>query len=202
MTDHLDSLVFAARRSGSDPRDSLRADLEVGWAYRLIQLYGTMRRPDFGEGCPARAILLKEGIPENMIPTIAETFRQEQAACRSRAFENALVEDMKRHGIEDTLVRHIAIGRPPSSHTAYSFVFSPPFVRPMWRESPPFFEARRSEVGPQMCRVDHQCIGVDRHWLPGCRKSCLTHRVRSSAGSGCSALRGPWAFGASLHHRP
>ncbi|QKV18958.1 DUF6538 domain-containing protein [Oricola thermophila] len=104
MTDHLDSLVFAARRSGSDPRDSLRADLEVGWAYRLIQLYGTMRRPDFGESCPARAILLKEGIPENMIPTIAETFRQEQVACRSRAFEDALVEDMKRHGIEDTLV--------------------------------------------------------------------------------------------------
>lgn len=104
MTDHLDSLVFAARRAGSDPRDSLRADLEVGWAYRLIQLYGTMRQPDFGENCPARARLLKDGIPESMIPAIADTFRQEQAACRSRAFEATLVEDMKRHGIEDTLV--------------------------------------------------------------------------------------------------
>ena len=104
MTDHLDTLAFAARRTGSDPADSLRADVEVGWAYRLIQIYGTMRQPDFGDDCPARARLLKEGIPENLVPAIAETFRVEQKACRSRPFEKVLVADTEKHGIADSLV--------------------------------------------------------------------------------------------------
>src|SRR5690606_8815053 len=47
MGDHLDNLQFAARRTGTDPLLALRADLEVGWSYRLIELFGTMRRLDF-----------------------------------------------------------------------------------------------------------------------------------------------------------
>lgn len=102
MTDHLESLTFASRRTGSDPVDSLRADLEVGWAYRMIHLYGTMRQPSFEEGGAARALLLKEGLPESSIPAIAETVRQEQAACRSAPFEKAIRAEMEHHGIPDT----------------------------------------------------------------------------------------------------
>ncbi|WP_353640827.1 hypothetical protein [Mesorhizobium sp. WSM2239] len=51
MAEHLDNLQFAARRVGADPLLAIRADLEVGWAYRLIELFGTMRRLDFAPGC-------------------------------------------------------------------------------------------------------------------------------------------------------
>lgn len=37
IADHLDNLQFAARRVGADPLLALRADLEVGWAYRLVR---------------------------------------------------------------------------------------------------------------------------------------------------------------------
>lgn len=104
MADHLDNLQFAARRVGADPLLALRADLEVGWAYRLIELFGTLRRLDFKSGCAGRKVLEREGIPEASIAVIAETFAQEQAECRRAPFENALRADMAAHGIPDTLV--------------------------------------------------------------------------------------------------
>lgn len=36
MSEHLDNLQFAARRVGSDAALAARADIEIGWAYRLI----------------------------------------------------------------------------------------------------------------------------------------------------------------------
>src|SRR5690606_20581249 len=104
MADHLDNLQFAARRTGTDPLLALRADLEVGWSYRLIELFGTMRRLDFNPGCPGRKVLEREGIPEGSIAVIAETFAQEQAECRRAPFEKALRADMAEQGIPDTLV--------------------------------------------------------------------------------------------------
>lgn len=89
MAEHLDNLQFAARRVGADPLLALRADLEVGWAYRLIELFGTMRRLDFGPECPGRKVLEREGIPETSIKVIAETFAQEQAEYRRTPFEKA-----------------------------------------------------------------------------------------------------------------
>jgi len=104
MGDHLDNLQFAARRTGTDPLLALRADLEVGWSYRLIELFGTMRHLDFSANCPGRKILEREGIPEGSIAVIAETFAQEQAECRRVPFEKALRADMAEQGLPDTLV--------------------------------------------------------------------------------------------------
>ncbi|WP_274425232.1 integrase [Chelativorans sp. YIM 93263] len=104
MTDHLDDLVFAARRTGSDPKESLRADLEVGWAYRLVELFGTTRSLTFEEGCPGRDVLERAGVLPSAIPAIATTFRQEQAECRSPRFERTLAAEMEKHGIPDTMV--------------------------------------------------------------------------------------------------
>lgn len=104
MRDHLDNLQFAAKRTGSDPLLSLRADLEIGWVYRLIEMFGTMRRLTFSKGCPGRVLLEREGIPAASIAVIAETFAQEQSACRHVHFEKALRADMEAHGIPDTLL--------------------------------------------------------------------------------------------------
>ena len=104
MGEHLDNLQFAARRIGSDPMLAVRADIEIGWVYRLIELFGTTRRLGFDKNCPARQALKRAGIPEHGIEVIAQTFAQEQAACRQVHFEKALLDDMERHGIADTLV--------------------------------------------------------------------------------------------------
>lgn len=104
MGEHLDNLQFAARRIGSDPTLAVRADIEIGWVYRLIELFGTMRRLGFDKGCPARQALERAGIPEHSIEVIAQTLAQEQAACRQVHFEKALLADMERHDIPDTLV--------------------------------------------------------------------------------------------------
>lgn len=103
MGEHLDNLQFAARRIGSNPMVAVRADIEVGWAYRLIELFGTMRKLSFDKNCPRRQTLERDGIPEHSIEVIAQTFAQEQAACRQVHFENALLADMDRHGIPDRL---------------------------------------------------------------------------------------------------
>ncbi|WP_269930269.1 DUF6538 domain-containing protein [Aminobacter sp. HY435] len=104
MSEHLDNLQFAARRVGSDAALSARADIEIGWAYRLIELFGTMRKLSFEPGCPGRSALERASIPEPSIATIATAFTQEQAGCRHSHFEKALVADMAAHGIADTLI--------------------------------------------------------------------------------------------------
>ena len=63
-----------------------------------------MRRLTFSEGCPGRVVLERESIPSASIAVIAETFSQEQSACRHKHFEKALRADMEAHGIPDTLL--------------------------------------------------------------------------------------------------
>jgi len=102
MSEHLDNLQFAARRVGSDAALAARADIEIGWAYRLIELFGTMRKLTFEPGCPGRSALERTSIPEPSIAAIASVFMQEQAGCRHTHFEKVLVADMTAHGIADT----------------------------------------------------------------------------------------------------
>jgi hypothetical protein len=104
MAAHLDDIAFAVRRGGvvDDVRE-MEADIEVGWAYRLIQLFGTTRALSFEADCPGRSMLLRHGIPEPHVATIAETFRAEQAEARSAVFDRADREQMADVGLADTL---------------------------------------------------------------------------------------------------
>ncbi|KAB0679045.1 hypothetical protein [Aureimonas leprariae] len=81
----------------------MEADIEVGWAYRLIQLFGTGRPLSFDEGCAGRSMLLRHGIPEPHIPTIAETFRSEQKGAAGVVFDRQVREQMADVGLPDTL---------------------------------------------------------------------------------------------------
>lgn len=104
MTAHLDDIAMVGRRSGrSDDFREMEADIEVGWANRLIQLFGAGRKLSFEEGCPGRAMLIKAGIPDEHIPVIADTFEGERLYARSRMFEDELREEMKRVGLADTV---------------------------------------------------------------------------------------------------
>ncbi len=104
MTAHLEDVAFAARRAGlTDDVREMEVDIEVGWAYRLIQLFGTTRALSFEGECPGRSMLLRHGIPEPHVATIAETFRAEQAEGRSPVFGRAVREQMADIGLVDTL---------------------------------------------------------------------------------------------------
>ncbi|WP_373289670.1 DUF6538 domain-containing protein, partial [Aureimonas glaciei] len=104
MTAHLDDIAFAVRRSGAvDDVREMEADIEVGWAYRLIQLFGTTRLLTFEKDCGGRGLLLRHGIPEPHIAPIAETFRAEQRQARSSVFDRDVRQQMADVGLADTL---------------------------------------------------------------------------------------------------
>ncbi len=102
MNESMDDLAFAARRTGSAAEDNVRADILIGWAFRLIQLFGTGRLMRFDENCPAKRILKEAGFAHRQIDDIAETFEQERTECRSRYFERFLKAEMDAHGVKDT----------------------------------------------------------------------------------------------------
>ncbi|WP_203566213.1 hypothetical protein [Aurantimonas aggregata] len=104
MSAHLDDIAFAVRRSGGiDDVREMEADIEVGWAYRLIQLFGTTRPLTFDAECPARALLLRHGIPEPHVMAIAETFWAEQKGARGGVFDRDVRQQMEDVGLDPTL---------------------------------------------------------------------------------------------------
>ena len=51
-TSEIEALSVAGRRVGSASEDQLIADQDVGWAYRLISVFGDRRNLDFVGDCP------------------------------------------------------------------------------------------------------------------------------------------------------
>ncbi|WPZ14390.1 hypothetical protein T8J41_00700 [Nitratireductor rhodophyticola] len=102
MNESIDDLAFAARRTGSTAEDNVRADILIGWVYRLIQLFGTGRPMRFDASCPARHVLEQAGFAESQISEIAATFDQERKECRTAYFEGFLKSEMNAHGLKDT----------------------------------------------------------------------------------------------------
>lgn len=104
MHEWMEDLHLASRRFGrQDDIENLEADMEVGWAYRLLQLFGLRRQLSFEDGCPARDLLERAGIPDPHIGNIAATFRSEQRGLSGAGFGKQLADHMVEFGIADTL---------------------------------------------------------------------------------------------------
>lgn len=103
MRDHLDDVALMARRVG-EPNDveEVEADLEVGWAYRLLERWGTARELTFDENCPGRAQLVAAGVSSSHIERIAATYRGERQVSHRGVFEEQLVASMAAFGVADT----------------------------------------------------------------------------------------------------
>lgn len=103
MRDHLDDVALMARRVG-EPNDveEVEADLEVGWAYRLLERWGTARELTFDEKCPGRAQLIAAGVSAGHIERIAATYRGERQVSHRGVFEDRLAASMTAFGIADT----------------------------------------------------------------------------------------------------
>ena len=105
MLAHLDDVAMMERRFGNaDDPGQLDADLEVGWAYRLLQLFGSRKPLAFEDTCPGRALLLRNGIPVSNIDNIAATFLSEQQGMRSGVFEEQVKARMAEFSIPDTVL--------------------------------------------------------------------------------------------------
>lgn len=96
MNGLMDDIVTAAKATGSldDPRH-LEADLASGWAFRMLERFGTAMDLSFQDNCPGRQFLSENGVPDEFIPVIAETFEQERQFARSAMFENTLRQEME-----------------------------------------------------------------------------------------------------------
>jgi hypothetical protein len=99
----LDDVAMIARRTGApDMAREVEADIDVGWAYRLLEKWGTARELKFDSGCPARTELQAAGLTEDAIVRIAETYRSERKGSHRGVFEARLAATMTAFGIEDT----------------------------------------------------------------------------------------------------
>lgn len=104
MRHHLENVALIARRHGRDGApEEIERDLEMGWAYRILQYWGAAEHLTFADGCPAYAMLIEAGIPDSKIGWIAELVRSEGAVIRSPGFEHKLVALMADFGIPDTI---------------------------------------------------------------------------------------------------
>ena len=116
MRDEIEALDRAAKHLGNlrDPAHR-EADRQVGWAYRLLQAYGTKEEVAFGEGSEAREALLDAGAEPYEIPFIAATYQSErrealadrEGRTRSRFMRDVLYR-MNQVGIEDTILNREA----------------------------------------------------------------------------------------------
>ena len=97
----IEALSVAGRRVGSASEDQLAADQDVGWAYRLISVFGDRRNLDFVGGCPGLRYLERLGVPSDRLPFVIETFRQEQRARRSPVFDAQLRERLRAADLDD-----------------------------------------------------------------------------------------------------
>nr|WP_235814876.1 hypothetical protein [Roseibium aggregatum] len=103
MNEMMDDLVTAAKATGShaDP-GHLEADLMTGWAYRLLEKFGTALDLSFDADCPGRQYLRQNDVPDDFIPVIADTFRQERQFARTLMFEGPLKKEMNEVGLDVT----------------------------------------------------------------------------------------------------
>lgn len=97
----LESFAVAGRRVGSRSEDQLVADEDVGWAYRLISVFGVRRSLDFIDDCPGLRYLHRLGVPPSRFPFVIDTFRQEQRYRRSLSFDNQTRDRLRNAGLDD-----------------------------------------------------------------------------------------------------
>jgi integrase len=101
MNDHMENLQFAGQRTptGFHQIDNLTADLEVGWAYRLLEKFGT-RRALFEEGgCQGWRFLEQAKVPKSLYQGIVTTYRGEREDAETSRFARELRALMQEHGL-------------------------------------------------------------------------------------------------------
>ncbi|WP_423776386.1 DUF6538 domain-containing protein [Aurantimonas coralicida] len=96
----LEGFAVAARRVGSPSEDQLKADEDVGWAYRLFAVFGARRGLEFKGDCPGLHYLKRLGVPPERLPFVVDTFRQEQHYRCSPMFDEQVQGRLRDAGLD------------------------------------------------------------------------------------------------------
>jgi integrase len=101
MNELMEDLFVAAKATGNHLNPGhLEADVINGWAYRLLEKFGTAIELSFDADCDGYKFLRMHGVPVDFIPMIAETYEQERLCARSQYFEKPLKEEMQEIGLK------------------------------------------------------------------------------------------------------
>lgn len=101
MNELMEDLFVAAKATGNHLNPGhLEADVINGWAYRLLEKFGTAIELLFDADCDGYKFLRMHGVPVDFIPMIAETYEQERLCARSQYFEKPLKEEMQEVGLK------------------------------------------------------------------------------------------------------
>lgn len=101
MNDHMDNLQAASRSTtaGFHHIDNIRSDLEAGWAYRLLEKFGTRRILFEDASCLGWRVLEKANVPQSLYQGIVTTYRGEREDAETSRFTDELRTLMQEHGL-------------------------------------------------------------------------------------------------------
>jgi len=104
---HLEDVSIAARRYGR-PADieELELDLENGWAYKLLAMFGIRQRLTLKEGCIGSTYLLDNGIPASHIFAIRSNYLELLHEANTRGFQDGIRMLMHQFSIEPHPLNH------------------------------------------------------------------------------------------------
>lgn len=101
MNEHMENLQFAGQRFGSGFQnlDNMTADMEVGWAYRLLEKFGTRQALFQHPDCVGHSYLKQSAVPQELHTNIITTYHGEKHAAETPVFKAEIEALMQEHGI-------------------------------------------------------------------------------------------------------
>lgn len=104
---HLEDVSIVARRYGR-PADieELELDLENGWAYKLLAMFGISKHLTLKEGCIGSAYLLENGMPASHIFAIRSNYFELLHEANTRGFQDGIRMLMHQFGIIQNGLNH------------------------------------------------------------------------------------------------
>nr|WP_246763268.1 hypothetical protein [Rhizobium sp. 007] len=107
MLAHLENVATAARRNGRPAEiEELELDLENGWAYKLLAMYGIRHRLTLADGCNGQTFLLVNGVPASHIDAIRSNYFEQLHVANSRVFQDGIRALMQQFGIDAHPLNH------------------------------------------------------------------------------------------------
>lgn len=104
---HLEDVSIVAKRYGR-PADieELEFDLENGWAYKLLSVFGISKHLTLKEGCIGSAYLLENGVPASHIFAIRSNYFELLHEANTRGFQDGIRMLMHQFDITQNGLNH------------------------------------------------------------------------------------------------
>jgi hypothetical protein len=102
MIEHMEGIAAFSKRYGH-PNDELDAEMDLGngWAYRLLEYFGTALKLTLDSNCQGYNFLLSEGVAEDLIPVIRGNYLELYETSNQRGWKNQIRLKMRSYNIEE-----------------------------------------------------------------------------------------------------